>query len=85
MSITGCCAPSGHATAALQRAATKSRRLMSFPRAADSFTTSLLSTGHMKEPDPLCARPVEHMDRLGCRLQQDLAALSFEIGFSFRR
>src|SRR5215472_14139937 len=35
-----------------------------------------LSTGHVKEPDPLCARPIEHLDRLGCRLQQDLAALS---------
>ena len=34
---TGCCArvTSGNATAALQREATKSRRLMSFPRAAD--------------------------------------------------
>ena len=42
------------------------------------------STGHVKEPDPLCTRPVEHPDRLGRRLQQDLAALSFEIGFSFQ-
>src|ERR1700730_4867434 len=46
--------------------------------------TAFLSTGHVKEPDPLCTRPVEHPDRLGRRLQQDLAALSFEIGFSFR-
>src|SRR5262249_16374092 len=26
------------------------------------------STGHMKEPNPLCARPVERPDRLGRRL-----------------
>src|SRR5215813_3224564 len=51
---------------------------------SDAFTMSFLSTGHVKEPDPLCARPIEHLDRLGCRFQQDLAALSFEIGLSFR-
>src|SRR3984893_8292436 len=54
-------------------------------RRAERGCTAFLSTGHVKEPDPLCTRPVEHPDRLGRRLQQDLAALSFEIGFSFRR
>src|SRR6516225_1202864 len=34
-----------------------------------AFTMTLLSTGHVKEPDPLCARPVEHVDRFGRRLQ----------------
>src|SRR5207244_4218647 len=48
------------------------------------FTRAFLSTGHVKEPDPPGARPVKHPDRLGCRLQQDHTALSFEIRFSFR-
>jgi hypothetical protein len=52
--------------------------------AASLTRKASLSTGHVKEPDPLCARPVERLDRFGCRLQQDLAALSFEIGFSFQ-
>jgi hypothetical protein len=44
-----------------------------------------ISAGHMKKADLLCMRPVEHMDRLGGWLQQDIAALFREIGFSFRR
>ena len=28
-----------------------------------------VSAGHVKKPDLLCMRPVEHMDRLGGRLQ----------------
>src|SRR5262249_50742854 len=55
------------------------------PAWVHGFTRIFLSTGHMKKPDPLCARLVEHSDRLGCRPQQDLAALSFQIGFSFPR
>jgi enamine deaminase RidA (YjgF/YER057c/UK114 family) len=47
--------------------------------------SSRRSTGYVKESDSLCARAVEHLNCLGCRLQHDLAALSFEIGFSFRR
>jgi hypothetical protein len=49
-----------------------------------SFTRAFLSTGHVKSPILLPRNPVEHPDRLGCRLQQDHAALSFEIGFSIR-
>src|SRR5258707_10044173 len=49
-----------------------------------SFTSAFLSTGHVKEPDPLGARAVEQPDRLGCRHQHDLAALSFEQGFRLR-
>ena len=50
-----------------------------------SFTRAFLSTSHVKESDSLRVRAVERPDGLGCRLQHDLAALSFEIGFSFRR
>ena len=42
-----------------------------------------VSAGHVKKPN-LCMRPVEHMNCLGGRLQQDLAALFREIGFGFR-
>src|SRR5260370_24865229 len=49
-----------------------------------SFTSAFLSTGHVKEPDPLCSRAVQQPHRLGCRHQHDLAALSFEKGFSLR-
>ena len=44
-----------------------------------------VSAGHVKKPNLLCVRSVEHLDRLRRRLQQNLAALFREIGFSFRR
>jgi len=39
----------------------------------------------VKKTDLSCHRPVEQMDGLGRRLQQDLAAFFREIGLSFRR
>ena len=44
-----------------------------------------ISAGHVKKPDLLRMRLVEHIDRFGGRLQQDLAALFREIGLSIRR
>ena len=43
------------------------------------------SAGHVKKPNLPCRCPVEHMDRLGGRLQQNLTVLFREIGFGFRR
>ena len=43
-----------------------------------------VSAGHVKKPNLLCMRPVEHMNCLGRWLQQHLAALFREIGFGFR-
>jgi hypothetical protein len=43
------------------------------------------SAGDVKKPDRSRLRPVEQMDGLVGRLQQDLAALFREIGLSFRR
>src|SRR6516162_6832906 len=69
----GPCRMSFHRTSLSRPSTRHSGRISPWPSAG--------STGHVKEPDPPCARPVEHLDRLGCRLQQDLAALSLEIGF----
>src|SRR5262249_36369246 len=44
-----------------------------------------VSAGHVKKPDLLRMRPVEHMDRLGGGLQYYLAALLREISLSLRR
>jgi hypothetical protein len=44
-----------------------------------------VSAGHVKKPDLLRMRPVEHTDRFGRGLQQYLAALLREISLSFRR
>src|SRR6516165_2241780 len=44
-----------------------------------------VSAGHVKKPDLLCMRPVERTNRLGGRLQQNLAALLREISLGFRR
>jgi hypothetical protein len=43
------------------------------------------SAGHVKKPNLLSMRSIEHLDRLGRRPQQNLAALFREIGLSFRR
>jgi hypothetical protein len=43
------------------------------------------SAGYVEKPNLLCMRPIEQIDRIGRRLQQHLAALLGEIGFSFRR
>src|SRR3979411_3218289 len=43
------------------------------------------SAGNVKKADLLRMRAVERMNRLGGRLQQDRAALSRKIRFSFRR
>jgi hypothetical protein len=51
-------------------------------RAAVDLT---LSAGHVKKPNLLCVRSIEHLDCLGRRLQQNLAAIFSEIGLSFRR
>src|SRR5215471_1702756 len=44
-----------------------------------------VSAGHVKKPDLLGMRPVEHLDRLGGGLQYYLAALLREISLSLRR
>jgi hypothetical protein len=44
-----------------------------------------VSAGHVKKPDLLRMRPVEHLDRLGGGLQYYLAALLREISLSLRR
>ena len=44
-----------------------------------------VSAGHVKKPDLLRMRPVEHTDRFGGGLQQYRAALLCEISLSFRR
>src|SRR5258708_3218168 len=49
-----------------------------------SFTSAFLSTGHVKEPDPLCARAVEQPDSLGCLHQQNLTTHSFDLRVSLR-